>query len=45
MFDPAISSSANLFVIIAVALIAFGAAVTAVDVYKSNSKNKDADKK
>ena len=34
MFDPPITSGANLFIIIAVILIGFGAAIVAVDVYK-----------
>ncbi len=34
MFDPPISVGANIFVIISVCLIAIGAAITVVDVYK-----------
>lgn len=47
MFDPPISSGANLFIIIAVALIAFGAALTLVDVIKSGilDKEKEEEKK
>ena len=47
MFDPPISSGANLFIIIAVALIAFGAALTLVDVIKSGTldKEKEEEKK
>jgi hypothetical protein len=45
MFDPPISSGANLFIIIAVILIGFGAAVIAVDVYKDLILKKIKDKK
>ena len=45
MFDPPITSGANLFIIIAVCLIAAGAAIAAVDVYKSTMpKKKKAEK-
>jgi hypothetical protein len=44
MFDPPISSGANLFIIVALAVIAFGAAIVAVDVYKTLlHKNDDAE--
>ncbi len=45
MFDPAISDSVNLFVIIAVSLIAFVKAVIVVDVYKKTAQKKDTNKK
>lgn len=35
MFDPPITSGANLFIIVALAGIAFAAAIVAVDVYKT----------
>ena len=35
MFDPPITSGANIFIIIAICLIAAGAAIAAVDVYKN----------
>ncbi len=38
MFDPPISSGANIFVIIAVGLMAIGAAITVVDIYQSTVK-------
>lgn len=44
MFDPPITSGANLFVIIAVCLIAAGAAIVTIDVYKNallSKKKKD----
>lgn len=41
MFDPPISSGANLFIIVAVTLIAFGAAIVAIDVYKETLFNKE----
>jgi hypothetical protein len=46
MFDPPITSGANIFIIIAVCLIAAGAAVAVLDVYKNTlpKKNK-SDKK
>lgn len=40
MFDPPISAAANIFVIITVCLIAVGAAITVVDVYKSTVQKK-----
>lgn len=43
MFDPPISSGANLFIIIAIGLIALKAAIVAVDVYKTTILNKDKD--
>lgn len=46
MFDPPITVAANIFVIIAVCIIAIGAAITVVDVYKnSTSRKKTSDKK
>lgn len=46
MFDPPILSGANIFVIIAVCLIAVGAAITAVDIYQSTApKKKEQSKK
>ncbi len=44
MFDPPISSGANLFIIVAVALIAVGAAIVAVDVYKDLILKRNKDK-
>jgi len=45
MFDPPITSGANIFIIIAVCLIAAGAAIAAVDVYKNAlPKKKSPDK-
>jgi len=46
MFDPPITSGANLFVIIAVCLVAAGAAIVTIDIYKSAilSKKKKAEK-
>lgn len=41
MFDPPIASGANIFIIIALSLIALGAATVAVDVYKSAFKSKE----
>ena len=44
MFDPPIGSGANIFIIIAVCLIAAGAAIAALDVYKSAlPKKKDSE--
>ena len=40
MFNPPISVAANIFVIIAVCLIAIGAAITVVDVYKDTISKK-----
>lgn len=45
MFDPPITSGANIFIIIAVCLIAAGAAIAAIDVYKNTlPKKKDSEK-
>lgn len=41
MFDPPITSGANIFIIIAVCLIAAGAAIAAVDVYKNTLHKKN----
>lgn len=40
MFDPPITSAANIFIIIAIGLISLGGAVAAVDVYKNAFTNK-----
>jgi len=40
MFDPPISTGANIFIIIAVCLIAAGAAIAAIDVYKNTLSRK-----
>ena len=45
MFDPPITSGANLFIIIAAVLIAAGAAIVAVDVYKDLLFKKEKGKK
>jgi len=45
MFDPPIASGANLFIIIALVILAAGAAVVAVDVYKDLIFKKDKAKK
>ena len=46
MFDPPISSAADIFIIITVILIAAGAAIGTVDVYKSTIfKKKTSEKK
>jgi len=46
MFDPPISSAADIFIIISVILIAAVAAIVSVDVYKSTIFKKDtSDKK
>lgn len=46
MFDPPITSAANIFIIIAVCLIAAGAAVAVLDVYKNTlTKKNKPDKK
>lgn len=45
MFDPPISVAANIFVIITVCVIAIGAAIIVVDVYKNAIlKNKNSNK-
>lgn len=45
MFDPPITSGANIFIIIAVCLIAAGAAIAAIDVYKNTfPKKKNSEK-
>jgi hypothetical protein len=41
MFDPPITSGADLFIIIALGLIAAVAAIVAVDVYKSTFLKKE----
>lgn len=41
MFDPPITSGANLFIFIALGLIASVAAIIAVDVYKSTFLKKE----
>ena len=41
MFDPPITSAANIFIIIALSLIAAGAAIIAVDVYKNTFSKKE----
>jgi hypothetical protein len=46
MFDPPITTAANIFVIVAVCLIAVGAAITVVDIYKGTvQKKKQASEK
>lgn len=45
MFDPPIGSGANIFIIIAVCIIAVGAASTVLDIYKKNSSKNKAKKK
>jgi hypothetical protein len=45
MFDPPIGSGANLFIIITVLLIAAGAAIAAVDVYKDIIQSKQEKEK
>jgi len=45
MFDPPISSGANIFIIIAVCLIAAGAAIAVLDVYKNALPKKKDSKK
>jgi len=46
MFDPPITSGANIFIIIAVCLIAAGAAVAVLDIYRNTiPKKKDTEKK
>lgn len=45
MFDPPITSGANLFIIIAVVIIAAGAAIVAIDVYKDLLFKKEKSKK
>lgn len=40
MFDPPITAAANIFIIIAVCVIAIGAAITVVDVYKDSMPKK-----
>jgi hypothetical protein len=40
MLDPPIASGANIFIIIALSLIALGAATVAVDVFKTAFQNK-----
>ena len=46
MFDPPISSAAEIFIIISVILIAASAAIASVDVYKSTIfKKKTSEKK
>jgi hypothetical protein len=46
MFDPPIASGANIFIIISVCLIAAGAAIVTIDIYKNTilSKKKKAEK-
>lgn len=44
MFDPPITSGANMFIIIAICLIAAGAAIAAVDVYKNTLPKKKKSK-
>ena len=41
MFDPPITSGANLFIIVALTIIAAGAAIVALDVYKDLIFKKD----
>ena len=45
MFDPPITSGAEIFIIIAVCLIAAGAAIAAVDVYKNTLPKKKSPSK
>ena len=45
MFDPPITTGANLFIIIAVCLIAAGAAIAVVDVYKNALPKKKGQEK
>ena len=40
MFDPPITTGANVFIIVAICLIAAVAAIAAVDVYKNAFPNK-----
>lgn len=42
MFDPPITDAANIFIIVAVCLIALGGAVAAVDVYKNATQKKNS---
>ena len=46
MFDPPITTGANLFIIISVLVIAAGAAIVTIDIYKNTilSKKKKAEK-
>ena len=43
MFDPPIGDGANLFIIITVALIAFGAALANIDIIKEMKKKPEDD--
>ena len=45
MFDPPITSGANIFIIIAICLIAAGAAVAVLDVYKNTLPKKNKPEK
>ena len=45
MYDPPILTGANIFVVIAVVLIAALAAIVVVDIYKGVVKKKSAEKK
>jgi hypothetical protein len=41
MFDPAVTSGVDMFVYIVIGLISFVAALTAVDIRKSNTNQED----
>lgn len=45
MFDPPITAAADIFIIITVGLIAIGAAIAAVDVYKNSIPKKNTPNK
>ncbi len=44
MFDPPIGEGANLFIMIAVCIIAFGAGLAHIDIFKEFNKKSDEDK-